>query len=74
MILVPNWNLKALIRQKHGLQLLFADRIEMTEMRLSKIICRRRVPTANERERIAKALGVPEGEIFHEPEAVEALP
>lgn len=70
MTLVPNWNLKALIRQKHGLQLLFADRVHLTEMRLSKIVCGRRQPTPDERRRIAEALGVEEAEVFPTQEEV----
>jgi transcriptional regulator with XRE-family HTH domain len=53
-----NYKLKAFIREQFGLQMNFATRVSLTEMQVSKIVCGRRQPTADEQQRIAEALDV----------------
>ena len=59
-----NLRLKALIVGKFGTQSALCRVLNFSEDRLSKIIHGRLRPRQEERQAIARLLGVPEGEVF----------
>jgi len=61
---MPNWDLKSLIVKKFGNQAAFARDINFREDRISKFIYGRAIPTEEEKETIARRLGVSPCQIF----------
>ena len=59
-----NLRLKTRILERFGSQFRFSRALGMSEDRLSKIIRKRRVPSPEEAEEIAKLLGTSRGQIF----------
>ena len=59
-----NLVLKFVILQKFGRQADFAQATGLNETLLSKIICGRRLPTAEQKSIIAQKLGVSAGELL----------
>jgi transcriptional regulator with XRE-family HTH domain len=56
--------LKLAIISAHARQYEVAQRAQMTETRLSRLVTGREQATADERKRLADALGVPENVLF----------
>jgi transcriptional regulator with XRE-family HTH domain len=60
----PNYILKARIIERFGSQVDFARLLGISEDRLSRVIHGRIMPKENERDLIARKLGVPMTELF----------
>jgi transcriptional regulator with XRE-family HTH domain len=61
---MKNFKLKARAIEKFGTQIRFAEAVQISELRLSRLIHGRSQPTAEEKRIISEQLGVPELEIF----------